>query len=161
MLYVDVPCLKRAQGKYHEADDLYRRVVAIDEEAYGPDHPEVAADLTNWAVMLTWEVRIFANCVHSAPKRLVAIAQKRLLVTLFISYMIFKRMFKLEFRLIPRLIAQLQHETIAQNKHDRAIPLLERALAIQAKELGERHEHTEALALMLEDIRTEDEQVVS
>ena len=35
-----------------EAEPLYRRALAIDEASYGPDHPEVATDLNNLAVLL-------------------------------------------------------------------------------------------------------------
>ena len=45
------------QGKYEEAEPLYRRSLAIDEKVYGPDHPEVATDLNNWAVLLEKQVR--------------------------------------------------------------------------------------------------------
>lgn len=37
------------QGKYAEAEPLYRRSLAINERVYGPDHQEVATDLNNWA----------------------------------------------------------------------------------------------------------------
>jgi tetratricopeptide (TPR) repeat protein len=40
-----------AQGRYEEAEPLYRRALAIDEVAYGPNHANVAADLTNLAVL--------------------------------------------------------------------------------------------------------------
>lgn len=35
------------KGDYPEAEALYRRALAIDKTALGPDHPEVAADLSN------------------------------------------------------------------------------------------------------------------
>ena len=41
-----------AQGKHEEALPLYQRSRAIDEKVYGPDHPEVATDLNNEAVLL-------------------------------------------------------------------------------------------------------------
>ena len=41
-----------AQGKFEEALALYKRSRAIDEKVYGPDHPEVATDLNNEAVLL-------------------------------------------------------------------------------------------------------------
>ena len=41
-----------AQGKFEEALVLYKRSRAIDEKVYGPDHPEVATDLNNEAVLL-------------------------------------------------------------------------------------------------------------
>ncbi|CAN0369900.1 unnamed protein product, partial [Scytosiphon promiscuus] len=42
-----------SQGKYDEADPLYLRDIEIDEKVYGPDHPEVATDLNNWARLLS------------------------------------------------------------------------------------------------------------
>lgn len=45
------------QGKYAEAEPLYRRSLAINERVYGPDHQEVATDLNNWAVVLKSQVR--------------------------------------------------------------------------------------------------------
>lgn len=36
-----------SQGKYTEAEALYRRCLAITEKAYGPNHPDVAACLSN------------------------------------------------------------------------------------------------------------------
>ncbi|CAN0192932.1 unnamed protein product, partial [Ectocarpus sp. 12 AP-2014] len=46
------------QGKYEEAEPLYKRSLAIDEKVYGPDHPEVATDLNNWAALLEAQVRL-------------------------------------------------------------------------------------------------------
>ncbi|CAM9305418.1 unnamed protein product [Ectocarpus fasciculatus] len=40
------------QGKYAEAEPLYRRSLAVDEKVCGPDHPQVAIDLTNLAGVL-------------------------------------------------------------------------------------------------------------
>ena len=37
------------QGKYAEAEPLYKRSLAINEKALGPDHPHVATDLNNLA----------------------------------------------------------------------------------------------------------------
>ncbi|CAN0549261.1 unnamed protein product [Ectocarpus sp. 12 AP-2014] len=31
---------------------MYKRSLAIGEKTFGPDHPEVASHLTNWAVLL-------------------------------------------------------------------------------------------------------------
>src|SRR2546422_7420029 len=38
-----------SQGKYSEAEPLYRRSLAIREKALGPDHPHVAVSLNNLA----------------------------------------------------------------------------------------------------------------
>ncbi len=41
----------RTQGKYAEAEPLYQRSLAIDENALGPDHPDLATDLNNLALL--------------------------------------------------------------------------------------------------------------
>jgi tetratricopeptide (TPR) repeat protein len=40
------------QGKYEEVEVLCKRALAIDEHTYGPEHPEVAADLDLYIVLL-------------------------------------------------------------------------------------------------------------
>ncbi|CAM9524664.1 unnamed protein product, partial [Ectocarpus sp. 13 AM-2016] len=45
------------QGKYDEAEPLYRRSLAIDEEAFGRDHPDVATNLNNLAGLLDGQGR--------------------------------------------------------------------------------------------------------
>lgn len=47
----------RAQRKFQDAEPLYERSLAIDEKVYGPDHPEVATDLNNWAALYEVQVR--------------------------------------------------------------------------------------------------------
>ncbi|CAN0308647.1 unnamed protein product, partial [Ectocarpus fasciculatus] len=44
-------------GKYEEAGLLYKRSLAIDENVHGPDHPDVATGLNNWAGLLKILVR--------------------------------------------------------------------------------------------------------
>ena len=39
------------QGRYAEAEPLYKRALAIDEKALGPDHPDVAQSLNNLAAL--------------------------------------------------------------------------------------------------------------
>ena len=39
------------QGRYAEAEPLYKRALAIDEKALGPDHPDVALSLNNLAAL--------------------------------------------------------------------------------------------------------------
>ena len=41
-----------AQGKYAEAEPLYKRALAIREKALGPEHPLVAASLKNYAALV-------------------------------------------------------------------------------------------------------------
>ncbi len=42
----------RAQGKYAVAEPLYKRALAIWEKALGPEHPDVATALENYAALL-------------------------------------------------------------------------------------------------------------
>ncbi len=44
--------LYAAQGRYAEAEPLYKRALAISEKALGPDHPNVATSLENYAAVL-------------------------------------------------------------------------------------------------------------
>jgi tetratricopeptide (TPR) repeat protein len=44
--------LYHEQGKYVEAELLYKRALAISEKALGKDHPDVATVLENMAVVL-------------------------------------------------------------------------------------------------------------
>jgi tetratricopeptide (TPR) repeat protein len=44
--------LYKAQGKYAEAEPLYNRALAIVEKALGPEHPNVAQSLENYAGLL-------------------------------------------------------------------------------------------------------------
>jgi hypothetical protein len=41
-----------AQSRYAKAEPLYKRSLAIDEKALGPDHPAVATSLENYADFL-------------------------------------------------------------------------------------------------------------
>ncbi len=44
--------LYRAQGKYADAEPLYKRSIELDEKALGPNHPDVATLLGNYAALL-------------------------------------------------------------------------------------------------------------
>ena len=43
--------LYREQGKYEEAEPLYRRAIAIGEKVLGPEHPRLAIWLNNLALL--------------------------------------------------------------------------------------------------------------
>ena len=45
--------LYRAQGRYEEAEPLYRRALAIAEKALGPEHPNVVRIKENYAPLLS------------------------------------------------------------------------------------------------------------
>ncbi len=44
--------LNKAQGRYTEAEPLYKRALAIREESMGPEHPDVATSLENYVTLL-------------------------------------------------------------------------------------------------------------
>ncbi|CAM9244996.1 unnamed protein product, partial [Ectocarpus sp. 12 AP-2014] len=64
------------QGKYEEAEAFYRRSLAIDEKVYGPDHPAVATDLNNRAVLMYAQGK-FTEAI-SLLERAVSILTKKL-----------------------------------------------------------------------------------
>ena len=43
--------LLRVSNRFDEAEPLYRRALAIREESFGPDHPEVAQTLSNLGLL--------------------------------------------------------------------------------------------------------------
>jgi hypothetical protein len=45
------------QSKYAEAESLYQRFQAIVEKALGPEHPDVAQSLENYAALLRQTAR--------------------------------------------------------------------------------------------------------
>ncbi len=49
--------LYHAQGKDAEAEPLYQRSLAIREKALGPEHPDVATSLENYAAILRQTAR--------------------------------------------------------------------------------------------------------
>ncbi len=49
--------LTGAQGRYAEAEPLFQRALAINEKALGPEHPDVAQSLENYAALLRQTTR--------------------------------------------------------------------------------------------------------
>ena len=68
--------LYHAQGRYAEAEPLFRRSLAIAESALGPDHPDVATSLNNLAGLY----RAQGRYAEAEPlfRRSLAIAEKAL-----------------------------------------------------------------------------------
>ena len=64
------------QGKYNEAEPLYKRSLAIVEKALGPEHPHVATSLNNLAELYRFQGKF----VDAEPlyKRSLAIREKSL-----------------------------------------------------------------------------------
>lgn len=57
------------QGKYAEAEPLYRRALAIQEKTLGPEHPKVAASLNNLAGVLRSQVT--TACVGTCARKVL------------------------------------------------------------------------------------------
>ena len=67
------------QGDYTRAKPLYEHAIAIDETALGPDHPGLAADLNNFAVLLSTHLgdhdqamQLMTRCVRIQERALPA-----------------------------------------------------------------------------------------
>jgi len=58
--------LYKDQGRYGEAEPLYKRSLAIDEKALAPDHPKVATALGNLASLYDDQGR-YADAEHRTP----------------------------------------------------------------------------------------------
>ena len=64
------------QGRYADAEPLYKRALAIREKALGPDHPDVATSLNNLAELYRDQGR-YADA-EPLYKRALAIYEKAL-----------------------------------------------------------------------------------
>ena len=64
------------QGRYADAEPLYKRAVATGEKAHGPDHPLVAVSLNNLAALYTKQDRY--TDAEPLLKRALAILEKAL-----------------------------------------------------------------------------------
>ena len=109
------------QGKYDQAEPLYKRSLAIDEKVYGPDHPEVATDLNNWAGLLEAQVR--------AKRCFQMLLEGNLERNVFSQFLI-----GLVLNNDPATPS-----TVFQGKYEEADPLYLRAVAIGEKTLGPDH----------------------
>ena len=54
-------CFVANQGKYDDAEPLYKRALAIREETLGPRHPDVAGSLNSLAGLLVSQVTWFRH----------------------------------------------------------------------------------------------------
>ena len=114
--------LRSAQGKYTEAEPLYQRALAIDEKALGPEHPDVATDLNNLALLYQGQGKYTeAEPLH---KRALAIWEKAL---------------GPEHPHVGQSLNNLAALYQAQGKYTEAEPLFQRSLAIREKALGPEH----------------------
>src|SRR5262249_1004110 len=68
--------LYHAQGRYSDAEPLYKRSLATREKALGPDHPDVAVSLNNLAELYRTQGRY--SDAEPLWKRALAIYEKAL-----------------------------------------------------------------------------------
>ena len=68
--------LYRKQGKYEQAEPLYQRALAINEQQLGSDHPDTAQSLNNLALLY----RKQGKYEHAEPllRRLLSISERQL-----------------------------------------------------------------------------------
>ena len=59
------------QGKYDEAEPLYREALAIDRKVSGNEHPDVATSLNNLAGLLKTQVSEGSLFVFPLPNPVV------------------------------------------------------------------------------------------
>jgi tetratricopeptide (TPR) repeat protein len=67
--------LYSAQGRYADAEPLYKRALAIREKALGPDHPDVAQSVNNLADLYSAQGRyadaepLYKRALASTPEQ--------------------------------------------------------------------------------------------
>jgi tetratricopeptide (TPR) repeat protein len=117
---------------YAGAETLYRRALAIDEKALGPDHPDVARDLNNLAALLEDK----GDYAGAEPllRRALAIDEKALTP---------------DHPEIARDLSNLAALLRDKGDYAGAEPLMRRALAIDEKALGPDHP---TVAIMLTNL---------
>ena len=118
----DAAAFHFVRGRFHEADPLMRRVLAIDEKAYGPEHPHVAIRLNNLAVLLNETGQLRES--ERLMRRTLAIVEQ----------VYGARHPKVAIRL--NNLAQLLKET---GRVAEAEPLMRRALSIDEEQYGPVH----------------------
>jgi CHAT domain-containing protein/tetratricopeptide (TPR) repeat protein len=114
--------LYQAQGRYAQAEPLYKRSLAIKEKALGPDHPDVALSLNNLAELY----RAQGSYAEAEP------AYKRSLV-------IWEKSVGPDHPHVAAFLNNLASLYVAQGRYTDAEPRYLRSLAIWEKSLGSDH----------------------
>ncbi|CAB1106731.1 unnamed protein product [Ectocarpus sp. CCAP 1310/34] len=144
--------LLKAQGKYDEAGKLYERSLAIREKALGPDHPDVAQSLNNWAVLLESQVRAIRipGSFLWYPIDSGVLNNRALLLKAQGNYdeagKLYERSLAIREKALgpdhPDVAQSLNNWALlleSQGKYDQAGPLYDRSLAIREKVQGPDH----------------------
>jgi tetratricopeptide (TPR) repeat protein len=111
-----------AQGKYADAEGLFKRALAIYEKTQGPDRPNVAHILTGVAAVYTYQGK-YADA-EGPLKRALTIYEKARGVSQ---------------RAVANTLSNLAIVYTEQGKYADAEPLYQRSLAIREKALGKDH----------------------
>jgi CHAT domain-containing protein/Tfp pilus assembly protein PilF len=111
-----------AQGRYSEAETLYRRALAVQEKALGPDHPDTAASLVSLAGIYDAQGRY--SEAETLYRRALAVREKAL---------------GPDHPETAASLARLANIYGSQGRYAEAEPLSRRALAIWEKALGPEH----------------------
>ena len=130
--------LLKSKCLFRQAEALYRRALAIDEAAFGADHPEVAIDLNNLASLL-WATNRLAE-TEPLMRRVVAI---------------FEQALGPDHPNVATALNNLAQLLDATNRLAEAEPLMRRALQIDEAAFGPDHPNVAIrlnnLALLLQD----------
>ena len=128
----------QAEGKYGEAAAIWRQVLAIAEQALGPNHPDVANSLNDLALLLKNQGQYAA--AEPLYRRSLAIREKALLP---------------DHPAVANSLNNLALLLSDQGQYAAAEPLYRRSLAISEKDLGQDHPGVATslnnLALLLSD----------
>jgi CHAT domain-containing protein/tetratricopeptide (TPR) repeat protein len=129
----------RSEGKYSEAATIWRQLLAISENAFGPDHPEVATSLSNLASLLS-EQRQYASA-ESLCRRSLAIYEKAL---------------GADHPYVALSLNNLSQLLRQQGRFAAAEPIARRSLSMSVKDLGPDHPSVAIrlnnLGLLLQDL---------
>ena len=112
----------KEEGRYADAEPLYKRVLAINEKAFGPDHPSVALALNDLAELYKEEGRY----ADAEPLYKWALAT-------------WKKALGPDHPDVAQSLNNLADLYSAQGRYADAEPLYKRALAIFEKALGPDH----------------------
>ncbi|NES84881.1 MAG: tetratricopeptide repeat protein, partial [Moorea sp. SIO2B7] len=116
--------LYERQGKYGEAEPLYRQALALSKKLLGEDHPDVATSLNNLAALYKSQGRY----AQAEPLYRQALALRK----------------KLLGQDHPDVADSLNNLALlyqSQGRYEKAEPLYRQALALRKKLLGENHPH--------------------
>ena len=116
--------LFQAQGRYAEAEPLFKRALAIEEKAFGPEHPDLATCLASLASLYDAMGR-YADA-EPLGERALAIQEKAL---------------GPEHPDLAACLNDLASLYDAMGRYSEAEPLCKRALAIREKAFGPDHPH--------------------